>query len=70
MKITATIQARMGSGRLPGKVLKPIAGKSILEWQIYRLRKSSLIDEIIIATSNKKEDEKIKKVCNNLGIFI
>ena len=68
MNLGIIIQARMGSKRLPGKVLKPIAGKSILEWQIYRLRKSSLIDEIIIATSNKKEDEKIKKVCNNLGI--
>ena len=49
MKIAATIQVRMGSSRLPGKVLKKIEGKSILEWQIQRIKKSLLIDEIIVA---------------------
>jgi len=68
MKITATIQARMGSGRLPGKVLKKIANKSILEWQISRLKKSVLIDNIIVATSNKKEDNKIKKLCKSIDV--
>ena len=45
MKITATIQARMSSSRLPGKVLKKICGKPIIEWQIDRINKSILIDE-------------------------
>jgi len=68
MKVTATIQARMGSSRFPGKVLKKIANKPILEWQINRLKKSFLIDNIIVATSNKKEDDKIKITCQSLGI--
>ena len=38
MKITATIQARMGSSRLPGKVLKKIYNKPLLEWQIDRIK--------------------------------
>lgn len=68
MKITATIQARMGSSRLPGKVLKKINNKPILEWQINRLKKSLLIDNIIIATSDNKEDQKIIELCKSLDI--
>lgn len=67
MKITATIQARMGSTRLPGKVLKKIGNKPILEWQINRLKKSMLIDDIIVATTNGKEDEKIIELCKSLN---
>ena len=68
MKITATIQARMGSGRLPGKVLKKIAGKTILEWLISRLKKSTLIDEIVVATTFSKNDLMIKEISNNMNI--
>ncbi|MCH7505462.1 hypothetical protein IID04_07530 [PVC group bacterium] len=42
--ISATIQARMGSSRLPGKVLMPICGKPMLALQIERIRQSRLID--------------------------
>lgn len=51
MKIGAIIQARMGSTRLPGKVMKEIKGKTVLSHVIERVRKSRLIDEIIIATT-------------------
>ncbi len=50
-RIVAIIQARMGSTRLPGKVLKPIAGKPLLWHIVHRLKKSHLIEEIAIATS-------------------
>ena len=40
MKIVATIQVRMGSSRLPGKALKKIDGKAIIEWQITRIKKA------------------------------
>ena len=63
MKITASIQARMSSERLPGKVLKNIYGKPILEWQIERIRKSKLIDEIIVATSENVNDKSIIELC-------
>ena len=49
--IIAIIQARMGSTRLPGKVLLPLAGKPVIEHVIDRVRSSSLVDEVIVATS-------------------
>ena len=68
MKITATIQARMGSTRLPGKVLKPICGKPMLALQIERIQQSILIDEIIIATSNSANDNSIESFAQSIGI--
>ena len=68
MNITATIQARMNSQRLPGKVLTNILGKPMLQWQIERLQKSRLIDEIIVATTNTKKDKAIQDLCKNLKI--
>ncbi len=71
MKIVASIQARMNSTRFPGKVLKKICGKPILLWQIERLKKSRLIDEIIVATSTNKKDLEIISFCskNNIKSF-
>ncbi len=68
-KIIATIEARLGSKRLPNKVLKKIGKKSILEILIERLKKSKLIDEIVIATSNSKKDEKICKLAKSKKIY-
>jgi spore coat polysaccharide biosynthesis protein SpsF len=50
-RVVAVIQARMGSTRLPGKVLRPIAGKPLLWHIVHRLKASRLIDEIAIATT-------------------
>lgn len=63
MNITASIQARMGSSRLPGKVLKLIHTKPLLLWQIDRLKQSRLIDNIVVATSNSELDNEIVEVC-------
>lgn len=68
MKTVAIIQARMGSTRLPGKILKEVNGKSLLEYQIERIRRSKKIDDIIIATTNKEVDEPILRLCIKLGI--
>ena len=61
--IAATIQARMGSSRLPGKVLKDILGKPMLLRQVERLKYSRLIDEIIIATTKSTKDDEIVEFC-------
>ena len=53
----------MGSSRLPGKVLKSINDKPMLLWQIERIRRSRLIDNIIVATSNSELDNEIVKLC-------
>jgi len=65
MKIGAIVQARTSSIRLPNKVLKELpyrSGITVLEQVIKRLGKSQKLDEIIIATTVKKEDNKIVKV--------
>jgi spore coat polysaccharide biosynthesis protein SpsF len=58
-RIVAIIQARMGSTRLPGKVLKPVAGRPLLWHVIHRLKASKLIDDIAIATTTNPLDEAI-----------
>jgi len=60
-RIVAIIQARMGSTRLPGKVLKKIGNKTIIEIIIDRLKKSDLLQEIIVATSKNKLDDELVK---------
>jgi len=60
-------QARFGSTRLPGKVLMEIGGKSLLEIQLNRLKKSKLADKIIIATTTEKPDEQIYNLSLSLG---
>ena len=68
MKVVAIIQARMGSTRLPGKILKEVNGKTLLEYQIERVQRSSNINEIIVATTTNETDEPIVRLCRNLGI--
>ena len=71
MKIIASIQARLSSSRLPGKVLMELGGKPILWWQVERLKNSRLIDEVVIATTLNPADDKIEKFCkiNNIRCF-
>tara|TARA_B100000989_G_C19532278_1_gene470786 strand:- start:2130 stop:2828 length:699 start_codon:yes stop_codon:yes gene_type:complete len=62
--IAVIIQARMGSKRLPGKVLKTLGIENILNILVKRLKKSQIVEKIIISTTNKKEDDKIIEFCN------
>jgi spore coat polysaccharide biosynthesis protein SpsF len=68
VKVAAIIQARMGSTRLPGKVLKKVLGKTLLEYQIERVKRAKTIDEIIIATTTKERDDQIVQLCQQLSI--
>ncbi len=56
MKTVAIVQARMGSTRLPGKVLKSIADKSIIELLLLRLSKANYVDSIIVAIPDTSEN--------------
>lgn len=56
LKTILVTQARSGSSRLPGKVLKEVGGKSLLQIHLERLKKCSKISEIIVATTVKEED--------------
>lgn len=68
MNIIASIQARMSSTRLFGKVLKEICGKPMLLWQIERIKKSRLIDEVIVATTMNPRDDRIVEFCTQHNI--
>jgi glutamate-1-semialdehyde 2,1-aminomutase/spore coat polysaccharide biosynthesis protein SpsF len=61
MKIVAIIQARMGSTRLPGKVLMEICGKPLLWHVVNRVSYSKYISQIVIATSTNPKDDEIEK---------
>jgi glutamate-1-semialdehyde 2,1-aminomutase len=67
MKVVALIQARMGSIRLPGKVLKSIVNRPMIELLLARLSQSSELDEIVVATSIDKQNNKLQSVVESLG---
>ena len=69
--IAGIIQARMGSTRLPGKILKKINGVALLGYQVERVRKSSLLDKVVVATSILDKDDIVEKFCkkNNIECF-
>ena len=65
----ASIEARMTSSRLPGKVLmESLPGVSMLEYMINRVKKSNNIDDIIVATTINKEDDPIVELCKKLKV--
>ncbi|MBM7580163.1 cytidylyltransferase domain-containing protein [Jeotgalibacillus terrae] len=70
MKVAAIIQARMGSTRLPGKVMKELMGKTILSHVIARVSQANTIDEIIIATPNKNNDDVISNEAKKCGVKV
>ena len=70
-KIICIIQARMGSSRLPGKVLKEICGKPMLDWVIRRASRSQMVDQILVAATISSDDEPIARFCeiNDISLF-
>lgn len=70
--IIAIIQARLGSTRLPGKVLLEIESQPVLQHIVNRLKKVSKINKVIVATSNLEINSKIISFCkkNNIDFFV
>lgn len=69
MKTIIVTQARVGSTRLPGKVLKTIKGKSLLGIHLDRLKKSELADAIMVATTNEEGSDQIKAIAEENGVL-
>lgn len=67
---TAVVQARMGSSRLPGKVLKGIAGASMLERVLTRTRSSPAVGTVVVATTVLDEDDGIVDEAEELGVQV
>ena len=70
MKVVAIIQARMGSSRLPGKVLREIDGHPMIYYTLTRLKKSRYIDQVILATSTKEIDTPLAEYAESLGVEV
>jgi spore coat polysaccharide biosynthesis protein SpsF len=68
MRIICFIEARMRSSRLPGKVLRPILGKPMLELMVERLKRARTIDGIVIATTDQPSDQPIADLAARLGV--
>lgn len=69
MNIVATIEARMGSTRLPGKVLLPAAGKPMLGHLIDRLRRVPSLDAIVLATTTHPGDDALEAFAQASGLL-
>ncbi len=65
-KVAIIVQARMGSTRLPGKILKPILGKPMLLHQLERLKRCELADEIVLAIPKSEQDLVLLEFANSI----
>lgn len=69
-KTLAIAQARMGSTRFPGKVMKDLAGKPVISWVTTALLSCAEIDEVVIATSTLPADDVIEKWCRDHSVKV
>lgn len=70
MKTVIIVQARMTSTRLPGKVLKTVLGKTLLEYLFDRLDRVALADGFMVATTTNDTDEPIVDLCRRCGVEV
>lgn len=67
MKVVAIVQARMGSSRLPGKVLREVGGHVLIDLLLKRLSTARRVDEIVLATSDQPQDDRLAAHVGGLG---
>jgi spore coat polysaccharide biosynthesis protein SpsF len=63
-------QARMGSTRLPGKIMLPALGRPLLFWHLSRLRRARAIDRLVVATTHNAEDDAVVELCRSLDVDV
>ncbi len=68
-RVIGVVQARTGSTRLPGKVLRPIGGRPVLAWMLERVRAAQELDEVVVATTYLAADDPIRLLCAELGVL-
>jgi spore coat polysaccharide biosynthesis protein SpsF len=68
--IVIIVQARMGSSRLPGKVLKEIRGRPMLSYEIERLRRAKRADLLVVATTTSRRDDAIVDLCASEAVEV
>jgi spore coat polysaccharide biosynthesis protein SpsF len=70
VKVVVVVQARLGSSRLPGKVLLPVAGAPLLERMLQRVLAAGEPDEVVVATTRAPGDEPIRELARRLGLRV
>lgn len=68
MRTVAIIQARMGSTRLPGKVLLPLGPETVLASVVHRVRRAKLLESVVVATTQESRDDATIAECQRLGV--
>lgn len=68
MKKVAIVQARLGSTRLPGKILMDLAGRPMLAQQIRRMKRCRFLDEIVVATTTASADDAVVELARHEGV--
>ena len=69
-KIACIIQARVNSKRFPGKIIMPLSNKTVLQYQLERLKKIKNVNNLILATTKNKIDNKLTKIAKKQKIQI
>ncbi|KXK59416.1 acylneuraminate cytidylyltransferase [Micromonospora rosaria] len=67
-RIVGVVQARMGSTRLPGKVLRPLAGRSVLGRVVRAATDSGVLADLVVATSTDAVDDEVVTECRRLAV--
>jgi len=70
MRVVASIEARMGSSRLPGKVLMDVGGMTALDRLVARLRSCTRLDDIVLATSTAPQDDRLEEWARSAGLAV
>ncbi|GAA4943239.1 cytidylyltransferase domain-containing protein [Actinoplanes utahensis] len=68
MTTLGIIQARMGSTRLPGKVLRQLGGRTVLDRVVQAARQSGVVDELVVATTTEPADDAVMTECAAIGV--
>lgn len=68
MRAVAIIQARLGSTRLPGKVLVEVAGRPVLHHVVVRARAATTLSEVVVATTDSCVDDAVESACTVFGV--
>src|SRR5579863_4675968 len=68
MRVVTIIQARMGSTRLPGKVMLDLRGKTVLARVVERMRRAKFAGEVVVATTTNSADDVIVAECRSLCV--
>ncbi len=70
MKTVALIQARLGSSRLPCKMMLSLHGLPVIDWVVRRVRLATLVDEVVVATSTQPENDILEHHLSRQGVAV